>query len=61
MGTDDWGEYNDAQVGREPRELCLRAIELAGPGEGRVGLQARLMPVGSLNRPLGFGSVRLPK
>lgn len=38
MSDDGWGEYNDAQVGREPRELCLRAIELAGRGEGRTAL-----------------------
>ena len=38
MRDDGWGEYNAAQVGREPRELCLRAIELAGPGDGRTAL-----------------------
>ena len=35
---DHWREYNQAQAGRGPRELCLQAIEVAGPGRGRAAL-----------------------
>lgn len=33
-----WAEYNDAQGGRDVRELCARAMALAGHGDGRVAL-----------------------
>ncbi len=35
---DYWRDYNQAQAGRVPRDLCLRAIDLAGAGHGRTAL-----------------------
>ena len=37
-GGEHWAEYNDAQGGRDVRELCARVMALAGHGEGRVAL-----------------------
>lgn len=34
-GTKVWREYNEAQADRPVRSLCLDAMALAGPGQGR--------------------------
>jgi trans-aconitate methyltransferase len=34
----DWAAYNDHQVGRDVRPLCLNVIALAGDGAGRVAI-----------------------
>ena len=36
--ADHWPKYNRGQQTRDLRELCLRVIELAGPGEGRLAI-----------------------
>ena len=33
---DIWSAYNEAQLGREPRELCRAVLGRAGPGRGRL-------------------------
>lgn len=33
-----WQEYNDAQAGREPRQLCRDVLDRAGPGDGRLAV-----------------------
>jgi trans-aconitate methyltransferase len=33
-----WAIYNDRQRGRRPRELLMRALDLAGPAGGRTAL-----------------------
>ncbi|EWT02506.1 hypothetical protein N865_05330 [Intrasporangium oryzae NRRL B-24470] len=39
MAFDDiWSAYNEAQLGREPRELCRAVVAQAGPGRGRLAV-----------------------
>ncbi|MEO5852595.1 MAG: bifunctional GNAT family N-acetyltransferase/class I SAM-dependent methyltransferase [Nocardioides sp.] len=37
-GESKWSRYNDAQLTREPRDLCRRALAAAGPGAGRLAV-----------------------
>ncbi len=34
----EWAAYNASRAVREPRPLCARVLELAGPGEGRQAI-----------------------